>query len=185
MTTPEQQQLNERTCLALGRFVIAFSNVLFALETSTVFLLNANRNLAQAVLADRTARPIAMSFFSLFHARWDNLLTDGDKQIINCLRTELDYLIDTRNRLMHDAWLNSTSGDQELREMVTHRARAHRTGVDYKITKYHPDELEKLAAEARRISGKINGFVFYLRPGQIGPELERRFTITDKKVFRI
>ena len=188
MASDEQRELNDSTYKALGHFVVAFSGVLYSLETSTIYLLGISGNgrmLVEAALTDRTAAPIVSSFFSVFHARWGDVLTKGDKQIMKCLRRELNELVRVRNRLMHDAWMSSTiGGDPGPHPLSGFRVRAHGEGVNYETTNYHPNDLEALIADAKRLSSNVNGTVWYQRPGQIGPELDRRFHIADGKVLR-
>ena len=184
-----QTELNENTYRCLGRFVVAFSGVLHALETSTVQLLGPSgqsRMLIEAALADRTASPIMSSFFSVFYAYWDAQITVGDKKVLQCLRRELSELIQTRNRLMHDAWMSTTvGGSKGPHPLARLRVRAHGTGVSYEVSASDPASLEQLAAAAQRLSECINGAVWYSRPGQIGPELEQRFEVSQGKLQRV
>lgn len=184
-----QAELNRTTYTALGHFVVAFSAVLGALESSTIRLLGANgraRLLIEAALADRTAYPIMSSFFSVFHAYWGDQITAGDKVVLRQLRRELTSLIEIRNRLMHDAWMSTTVGGEEGPHPLSRmRVRAHGTGVDYEIEPHPPKDLEQLAADATRLSSCVNGAVWYCRPGQVGPELEQRYAIAEGILQRV
>src|SRR3546814_17731785 len=98
MTSEHQKQLNEYTELALGRFVVRFSGLLTALELSTVRMFDLGPDgprtmLIEAALSERTASPIAASFFSVFHKKWDGLLTVDDLEILKTLRREIEALI--------------------------------------------------------------------------------------------
>lgn len=188
MTTFAQDELDAKICLALGRFVVAFSEVLYALETSTAYLIlptpdGVRRTLLNAALADRTAAPIVASFFSVLHKRWEGLVPEADVKILQCLRRELDDLVKERNRLMHDAWMTSiVGGDPAPQPMGRHRVRAHGKGVEYEHVPYPPEKIEQLVQDARRLASAINRAVWYQRDGQEGPELHPRMKITDGKV---
>ncbi len=188
MQTAKQKELNEKTYTALGRFVVMFSGVLYAIENATVDLIGApgrNRMLTQAALADRTASPIVSSFFTVFHEFWNGNLSERDIAIMKCLRRELNDLVKTRNRLMHDAWMTSiVGGEDEPNPLISHRIRAHGEGVEFEHTRYSPEILEQLADEAFRLSGVVNGCVHYERDGQNGPELEKRICVINNKVIR-
>ncbi len=195
MNTQEQLALDEQTFGALGRFVVKFSVVLWALENATVlligmdghsFLLSGKRMLLlQGALTDRTASPIVSTFFSVLHERWAGALTEGDKQIMKCLRRELEALVQLRNRLMHDAWASTSVGDDpEPNPFSLLRVRSHGTGVEYKSAHYLPTEIEGLSADAERLAEIVRMCVSYYREGQTGPELEQRFEVSGKKVIR-
>ncbi len=187
MTTDAQRALNDETYLALGRFVVLFSGVLYSLEHATVRLVGGHRSttLIEAALSDRTAGPIVSSFFSVFFVHWGDLVTNTDRLIMKALRRELDDLVRERNRLMHDAWMGSTVGvDPGPHALSRHRLRAHGAGADYEAVSYEPNDIERIAADAHRLSGIVNSIVWYHDPNQRGPELQHRFHVVDGKVAR-
>jgi hypothetical protein len=187
--TTAQAVLDRTTYVALGHFVVAFSGILGSLESSTIQLLGANgraRILIEAALADRTAYPIMSSFFSVFYAYWGEKITPGDKAVLRQLRRELISLIEIRNRLMHDAWMSTTvGGDEGPHPLSRMRVRAHGAGVEYEMEPHSPQDLEQLAADATRLPSCVNGTVWYCRPGQVGPELEQRYTVVSDKLQRV
>lgn len=190
MSTPEQYALDTQTHVALGRFVVSFSRLLHALESSTIHLLSPEPNgrqllLLGAALAERTAMPISSAFFSVFYKRWEGTLTEIDIKILKAMRLELDDLIKERNRLMHDAWLSTSIDEEEGPHALTRfRIRKHGKGVDYESQTYPPKALEALVEVADRLSTVVNGAVWYLRRGQSGPELHSRMEVNDGKVYR-
>jgi hypothetical protein len=190
MSRPEQSALDTQTHVALGRFVISFSRLLYALESSTIRLLSPEPNgrqhlLLHAALAERTAMPISSAFFSIFYKRWEGTLSEIDIKILKAMRRELDELIKERNRLMHDAWLSTSVGGEEGPHPLTRsRVRTHGSGVDYESQTYQPKTLEALVETADRLSTVVNGAVWYSRRGQSGPELHSRMEIKDDKVHR-
>lgn len=193
MAKDAQEELNEKIYRNLGLFVVAFSGTLHALESSTVHLIKTGGDggpepfpgsvrsvLIEAAIADRTASPIIASFFSVFFTRWKNHLTKDDVAILKNLRKELNGLVEKRNRLMHDAWLTSTvGGDPSPQPMSLSRIRAHGTGVEYCHEKYGPEEIERLAADASRLSRVIWATTWYWRDNQAGPELHPRIITRD------
>jgi hypothetical protein len=191
VTTEAQQTLNDNTFKALGHFVVEFSGLLNALEYATLLLIGPGVSavgnlLLKAALADRTAFPIMSSFFSVFFQRWTGQLTDDDTKIMKCLRKEITHLIEKRNRLMHDVWMyKAVGGDPGPHDMVRHRIRAHGGGVEFETESLGPPDLEALASDAKRLTEVVAGAVWYLRPGQIGPELGPRMAIVDGHVSRI
>ena len=189
MTSKEQLALYEATYRALGLVVIRFSGLLHSLETSTIQLFGVGSDykrmlLFSAALADRTAAPIVSAYISVFMQRWEGLMTEKDKEIIKCLRRELDEVVRERNRLMHDAWMYK-KGDESSYPLSRHRMRAHGKGVEYESVDYPPSSLEELAVRLERLASVVNASVWYLRPGQVGPELYPRIQIVDGKVVRV
>lgn len=188
-----QQKVTEATQLALGRFVVSYSALFYALEHSTIELLTmtadgpngASRFLIQTALADRTAAPITSSFFSVFHLKWSGQLTPADQKILKALNKEIQALIKTRNRLMHDAWLVPTLGGSQIpQEFCLTRLKTHGSGAEYERTEYSAHHIDALAADAIRLSHVVWATTFYARDCQSGPELHPRITIVNEKVVR-
>ena len=188
MATIEQELVNQETYLALGQFVVSFSHLLHSLEVSTVQLLDLGLDhkkslLVKAALADRTASPITSSFFSVFFEKWGELITEDDARIMKALRTEIQSLVEQRNRFMHDAWMNTTGGGKDSHPMSTMRVRAHGKGAEYVCLEMTPQNIKNLIDCTKRVTSVIYGSVWYSRPGMIGPEISDRFQIIDSKVF--
>lgn len=187
MASIDQHKLNDDTLKSLGGFVVAFSRLLFALESSTAYLISpapANWVLIRTALSDRTAAPIVASFFSVFSQRWHGSVTPEDKKILKCLRREIDEVVTERNRLMHDAWMSKTvGGDPGPHPLGRIRLRAHRNGADWESVDYLPSVLDRLTTDAERLSTAIRTATWYCRPGQSGPELDTRLEIVDGKVI--
>jgi hypothetical protein len=191
MATPEQEELNAKTYMALGRYVVAFSGLLHALESSTVHLIvpepdGRKMMLLGAALSERTASPVVAAFFSVFYKHWEGQMSDDDTAVMKCLRRELEDVVKERNRLMHDAWMGRTvGGDPGPHALARHRVRAHGTGVEFESEIYPPERLAELAEDVTRLSSVVNGSVWYHRPGQRGPELAERIRVVDKRVERV
>ncbi|WP_221063479.1 hypothetical protein [Methylomagnum ishizawai] len=189
MLSEQQAELNQKIYTGLGKFVVCFSYLLNSLEESTIFLFGIGPDgkrmmLIKAALADRTASPISSAFFSVFFEHWKGKATNEDSKIIKCLRKEIDALIQTRNRIMHDAWMSKiVGGNPGPHSMSLVRIRAHGGGVEYDSVDYGLDEILSVADDAERLGNIINHIVFYMRPGQIGPEVAERFEIRENKVY--
>lgn len=143
-----------------------------------------HKKLIHAALQDRTGGIVA-SFFSVFYAKWEGSITKDDGTILKALRQELDALVRERNRIMHDAWM--VSGRQSgspAKPAARLRVRAHGSGVEHVLTHHTPEQIEDLAETSERLSENINGTTWYMRPGQVGPEIAPRFEIRNKKVYR-
>ncbi|WP_345854671.1 hypothetical protein [Shewanella algae] len=189
VVTDEQEEVNIETFMALGRFVVSFSNLLNSLEESTVYLFGLAGNfqeslMLKAALSDRTAYPISSSFFSVFFQRWGDSVTEEDAKIMGALRNEINNLIKKRNRVMHDAWMNTSGGVKESHPMSTMRVRAHSKGAEYDLEEQTPEKVLDLVETAKRLSDVVTGVVWYCKPGMKGPEVAERFHLIDKKVFR-
>jgi hypothetical protein len=186
--TDAQSQLDELTCRWLGEFVVAFSGLLYSLETSTVQLLNLPLDgktnlLIRAALADRTSNPITSAFFSVFFQRWGGDLTAEDAKLLKHLRKEVDAIGTLRNRLMHDVWMHtSVGGEIGPHNLTRHRVRAHGTGAEYESSDCSPQHLQELTKDIHRLSSVVNASVWYHRDGQIGPELSRRLHVVNGKL---
>ncbi|MBD2038397.1 hypothetical protein H6F76_25935 [Leptolyngbya sp. FACHB-321] len=189
MESEEQIVFNQSLYLALGRFVVCFSHLLNSLEEATVWLFGLGPDgertiLIKAALADRTASPIASAFFSVFFERWGELVTDQDSRIIRCLRKEIEGLIKTRNRIMHDAWMSKTiGGNPGPHSMSLVRVRAHGSGAEYDSVDYGPEDVTNIANDAGRLASVVNAIAWYMKPGQNGPEVAERFEICENKVY--
>jgi hypothetical protein len=187
MKTEKQSQLDEETFKEIGRFVVKFSGLLQALEESTIRLFGFGPDgrryvLIKASLTDRTANPIASSFFSVYFERWGDDLSDGDKKLLKHLRKEIEALIKERNRLMHDVWLGKTvGGESGPHELARHRLRAHGSGAEFETVDYSPQRLNELATTASRLSSVVYSTSWYSNPNQKQPELELESRICIEK----
>lgn len=183
----DQSELDSNTYKALGRYVVAFSGLLNALESSTVHLVTRDSRemkLLDAALGDRTASPIVAAYFAVFYTCWEGQMYEKDFSVMKCLRRELEDVVKERNRLMHDAWLSSAAGAYSgTIPMTQYRKRAHGTGVDYESVFYPPEKLELLSDDLNRLSSIVNATAWYGRRGQSGPELSKRFQVVDNRVF--
>lgn len=188
MPSDSQLQLDNDTYRALGRFVVAFSRLLYSLETSTIHLFGLGPDgeritLIEAALAGRTASPIVSAFFSVFFKRWESHLPEEDMQVLKSLRKELDAIVQERNRIMHDAWMSTTvGGDPGPHPLTRIRTRTHGRGIEFESVSYDPGTLDDLAEDADRLSRIVNASVWYRRPRQVGPELHPRLQIINGKV---
>lgn len=190
MLTQTQNELNAETYRALGLFVVRFSHLMHALETSTMYLLeifgHPSRGLVEAALANRTAEPITSAFFSVFFKRWKDDLDAREENLVSKVRNEIQELIQTRNRLMHDVWLYShVGGDDSAQELSRHRLRTHGKGADYESIKYSPADIENFATDARRLAEIVNGMAWYNNPEKPGPNISSRFSLVDGRVKRL
>ena len=184
-----QSKHDEETYKELGRFVVAFSHLLHSLESSTIFLFELgpyqHAIRIQAALADRTAAPIAASFFSVFFKRWEGALSKDEESIMACVRKEIDEIIKERNRLMHDVWLSkSVGGDPGPHDLSRLRVRAHGKGVEYESKDYSPASIREMVAKVERLVSVVNASTWYRREGQLGPELTNRLRIVNGRVVR-
>jgi hypothetical protein len=182
--TPEQAAIYDSTCLALGRFVMRFSGLTRSLENATAHLMGGTGNpLVAAVLADRTAQPILKAYVSVLVKKWEGSLTNGDIRLVGRIQKEITTLIEARNRLMHDAWMGQTiGGDPGPHPMVRIRVRLHGKGLEHESTRCTPEYLHGLADDATRLAVVVNASAFYLRPGQVGPEFERRLEVGERGI---
>lgn len=182
--------MHQNTFLALGKFVVEFSRLLHYTESATVQLIapigtaaSGARMLALAALADRTAYPIVSSYFSVFHQYWEEQLTPADIKILQSLRTEIEGLVTERNRLMHDSWQPVSGGGHDSEILHKVRIRAHGKGANYEAEPYAPSSIDQLSERVRQLTDLLRAAVSYARPGQNGPELDRRMEIRGKQVY--
>lgn len=168
--------------------MVEFSRLLHSLETSTSHLIcpqpNGTMILIRAALADRTASPIISSFFSVFYKKWEGFITEKDKKILKTLRKELDEIVTTRNRLMHDVWLYNFGQDSsELDGLSLQRLRAHGEGANFLTEKYSSTRIDELTSNANRLSNIINSIVWYHPPEPNVLDLYLRFKIIHNKII--
>ncbi|ERS07369.1 hypothetical protein Q668_05405 [Alcanivorax sp. PN-3] len=110
-------------------------------------------------------------------------ITEADDLILKALRKEIQELIEQRNRIMHDAWMNTIGGGMDSHPMSTMRVRVHGKGAEYERVEFAPEKLSNLADTAKRLSKVVNGIVWYWRPNMHGPEVADRFEVVDGKVI--
>ncbi len=85
---------------------------------------------------------------------------------------------------MHDAWMSkSVGGDPGPHPMSLIRVKTHGKGANYEAKDYGPEEIGSVQEDARRLAKVVNGIVWYVRPGQSGPEISERFEVREKKVY--
>ena len=182
-----QEALNEETQIALGKFVIAFSHVLVYLEHSTTQLHRLSGNPlneeAQAKLAKKTAGPLAEEFYKAFKDYWNGSLTSTDSAVFEQIESEVNQLVEDRNRVMHDAWLTTTDACEETaQEMATLRVFAAGKRVAYEMKSRTPMVILLLAADASRLAEVVRFSVSYRPPNPIGPEMRQRIALVDGKI---
>ena len=182
-----QNHLNDATYTALGHIVVNFSLLLHTLEHSTAQYI-AGRDggkylLLGAAWGDRTASPIVSAFFSVFYQYWENSVSDNDGKVMKALRSEIDAVVEKRNRLMHEYWGDpSVGGEEGPHEMSRLRVRAHGKGVEYVSIDESPEGLNAFASDINGLVTIIHRIVFYFHPNQAGPEVHSRFLIENGKV---
>lgn len=185
----DQQISDQKTFVALGRFVVNFSHVVGALEEGLIHLFRTAHDcpteLLAAAMGERAADQILKSFVAVFRWRYGRDMLQRDEQIIKCLRREVTSLIEDRNRLMHDSWLHRNEGGSKAPALIgRYRRRVSGEGVEHELSDFGPELIERRADDAERLSSIINAVAFYGRPDAIGPELHPRLQIIDKRVVR-
>ena len=186
----DTQETHEQIHAALGRYVTAFSGLIYALETSTAHLIfpfpSEDRILVEVLISDQTAHPIATKFFSVFTHKWQDVLTSDDTAILKEIRKSTMKAIEVRNRFMHDAWLMIRTVNEVIEdEFSIHRVRPHGGGVDYQHSRITTEELNRRSQELRSLASVINGLAFHHNPNVEGPDISSRFRIDDGSPVRI
>ena len=189
MTNYETQaELDDATCLSLGRFVMFFSGLIHSLENATEALSNLvtteDKINFKASISKFTAGVMLDKFSSTFTSYWGSALAKNDHEILDGVKRELKALIDQRNRLMHDVWVNKMVGGTENipQHKARHRTIIQNTNLSYETIDYSPEVVEKLISDTKRLTLVVNRMYRYSRPGMVGPELHPRIKISAGKV---
>jgi hypothetical protein len=139
--------------LAIGRFVVAFSGLIHAMDTQTAFHLAAGRPVAtaQAALGSREAKAVLEGYLGLAYELDGGRWQDEDRTLVKVFRREVMDLISERNRIAHDAWF--VGWDENTGEHTSWRLRAvtTRSGVRQDAVTLTADEIFALAEDADRL----------------------------------
>lgn len=183
--------LERETNQALGAFVVAFSGLVVALEEVTVQMVGFDLDLdnnsylrLRAGMGERTALPALKSFLSLVHMRWKAHLTADDEKILKALDTEIQGIIEVRNRLMHGAWVTNDFDPSPDNAGIVNlqRLREHGKGAGYVTESYSPDRLAKLTADVARLTSPVMRCAWH-PADDLGPILAETFCVDkDGKV---
>jgi hypothetical protein len=192
----DHEALVEELCNALGKFVMGFSGLQHDMESATTSTLMgmgggladmwaspAPMALIQAAFQNRTAMQIMETFFSVFHERWKEKLSEDELKLLRQLQKEIKELVEDRNRILHDAWVTSHSADGPT-DIGLFRVRVHGKGVEWTHKSMRPADLLAHAADAKRLGSIVTTCVFHLRKEMEGPTLTNRIAIVDGKVQR-
>lgn len=100
---------SDKLFIAIGKFLVSFSELISITEHLTSLLLSEGGNedvyrKARIVVSNSTAKPLADSFFSLLKDFETKKWTGDDELIVKEARKEFDNLIKKRNRFAHDVW---------------------------------------------------------------------------------
>ena len=176
-----QAELDDATCLLLGRFVMYFSGLIHSLENAvellSAFVSEQDKINFKTSVSKVTAGQMLHKFTSIYSSYWGSNFRESDLEVFACVNEELKTLIDQRNRLMHDVWVNKILGGSENvpQYMARHRAIINDTNLSYETIDYSPETLEKLILDTRRLILVVNRMYRYSRPGMVGPSYLHAF----------
>ncbi len=153
---------------AIGEFAVQFEHVTWAMQLGVISLLThaglRNQAMAQVVVADLTAAPLASMYQSLVaEAR---SLSDDERRICDAIFKRTKALIETRNDVIHSTWFvgwASSKADDVSRVDGQKQTRGKR-GSDIKQLvndadgfKRHAQECDYVAGLLRRLFGLLLG----------------------------
>lgn len=150
---------NRQLCLALGDFILAFSQLCGILEYVALYLICRSGpqtlyDRTSASISELTAKPLSNIVFSLIVQAGPERWSADDLAIIKTYRKELDALIEERNRIVHDVWASaSVEPNEEMEELWKRRRRrlSPKTGVYMQYTSVTVSDLEIQSKRAREL----------------------------------
>jgi hypothetical protein len=194
---------------AIGQYIVAFSQLVFAMRDSMERRLMGGGNgyhLVQLAIGEAPAYQIANSFFGMCSEE-TKLQDDGDRKIAKALKENVLEEITRRNDMSHgDWWVWAPEGSTELPNPTLVRLKPGRgnfpkrhewRGTEAELgdprTTTHPrtvspytiedlDELSESLMDLARVTGEFGGTCLGQRPLGQRVQLSHRFTIVDKRV---
>ena len=98
-----QAELDDATCLLLGRFVMYFSGLIHSLENAvellSAFVSEQDKINFKTSVSKVTAGQMLHKFTSIYSSYWGSNFRESDLEVFACVNEELKTLIDQRNRL--------------------------------------------------------------------------------------
>lgn len=188
MESNQFETKQQEAYLFLGKFVVCFSGLLYALVNSTITLQEPLNDLKKimkkkAKLGKETAKPLAELFFTTFTAKWAASMTIEDSHVISVLAIETKVLIEQRNRLMHDVWMTTSRADNDDYDASTLRVKSNPEDTEFEVVNRTINDIVNLIEHTRRLTHIINGLVWYCIPGVTNPNVSSRFEVIDGAVF--
>ena len=159
MMSDQTTSSNTELSLALGDFVLAFSQLCGSLEHVALYLIcrSGSQDLYERTatsISELTARPLSNIVFSLIAKAEPDRWSSDDLVIITKYRKELDALIEERNRIVHDVWASASVHSQEETEKIWKRYRRRlspKAGANVQYSSVTLSDLELQSKRARRL----------------------------------
>lgn len=109
MTSEPENTTNEQLFLAIGEFFVTFSHLISITEYLTAALISKDGDekayrRARIAVSNLTAKPLSNAFFSVINEFETQKWTANDHAILKRSRTEMESLVEQRNRFAHDTW---------------------------------------------------------------------------------
>ena len=188
MTSAPTQVTDEQLFLVVGEFFVTFSHLMSITECVTAALISKGGEeeafkRARIALSHLTAKPLSNAFFSVLKEFETQNWTATDHAILKRARTEMDSLIEQRNRFAHDTWhlghpnLARPSADSwhTTRTIGTPSAGLR---VDFAVQSV--ESIRSLIRQTKRVGANIRQLSLAGIAGDTcRPELQLRITSTE------
>jgi len=156
----ELRRLANEAHRAIGRYVVAFSQLIYQMRALIGDSLTSDAKAAELALGQATAIQIADSFFGT--CRYRGELDRAEVNIANQLQTEVGEKVTERNKIMHGDW--AVGGAPWGARKVLERARLIRTypnrrdGDFTEVESYEISDLDKISDRLIALRTLVNDF---------------------------
>jgi hypothetical protein len=143
----ELRRLTDEAHRAIGRYVVAFSQLIYQMRIIIVYGMTTDAKLGELALGQATAQQIADSFFGI--CRYRGNLDSVEANIANQLQTEVGQKVTERNKIAHGEWwvggaLGGARRTLELARLV--RVYPNRREGDFEqVDQYSAADLDKIS----------------------------------------
>ena len=181
---------------SIGGFIAEYSRFHGLLEYSAIYILSDGGKLdvadnASILISGLTTQALSKAIFSMIINARGGAWEDNEIDLIKKCRNEIDTLVATRNRTVHDIWTSIPRPDSKTNDPVWSRARrSHSPSNDdaFEQILVTSSDLEELTRSAARLSHIIQVLAVYSR-NQYKPNLRSALYLMDgpngKKVASI
>jgi hypothetical protein len=154
MTESERQRREDEVHRAVGRYVVAFSYLIYEMRDGIEYTLRGDDPMnARLALGEAFAQPVANAYFAICERRVE--LDDEEKQVGVALKNEVGKAIKNRNDFAHGDWHMPFGEFEDPRLLRTKPGRRAGAWVEH----VRPiDEIDALTDEVESLAEQVIEF---------------------------
>jgi hypothetical protein len=171
---------------ALGRFVVSFSQMSFALESSNLQMLTLgfrDQGLANVAVAGLSVESLREMYFALSAEQMD--LNELEQRIAKRLRDRVESLIKARNNILHVTWFVGWGSDatEDWSRAETWKIRRGTKRPRALAEKYTAERLDGLSQQCSELADLLRLFAACCSMPDTRPS--RNLELVDGEVIRV